>query len=673
MRFLCVLLLAVPAWADRCEVPASLTDFVQKLPYEAKARRAAVNEELKDKPADFTLNRLLLDRAVYQKRAVRERYQHEFEARPDSLDAAYLYGRSLVGSHTPEALKIYAQIVAKDPDYPWAHLSQLEIYRAEAFRDRRKLAASFATIRRVCPSELKPFEYLSEIEDAGVVAREAVQLRELLAASKDPHGLGLYRVLWAAEFRVRPKDEHDAERRTVAEDLNRLRPFESLPEVQTAMTNGARLTGDDALAKEITAMHAPDPFAEYQAWQAAHPHPKEDDPPDKKRSYAQARLEAAKRWIELDPTQPLGYDECLHALVALEAPAADLASAAADLLAADRRRDYGRHTYFLSVARAYLERGVMLDRVPALIDEALTSLDDPESMIEIDLAPSPERTAASRMMVVAYHAEAVALQSEYYEKQGQADKAREVLRSLDGYLAAKAPPKDEKDWGVLGQYHQAQFTYWFRLATLDEREGRKLDALSAYREAMVSSGFKTDSVVAAQRRLWKELGGSDEAWNQWIDFTPESDKPRTEPARPVFAAINRPLPDFSLKDVAGDTWTLARFKGKTTIAVVWATWCAPCLQELPYFAKLAEKLKDRAGVQVVSFNTDQNVGAVEAFLKEKKYAFPVLLAQQLADDLMAVFSIPRTWIIRDGILAEESTGFGGDREKWPDAVIAQVK
>jgi len=673
MRFLCVLLLAVPAWADRCEVPASLTDFVQKLPYEAKARRAAVNEELKDKPADFTLNRLLLDRAVYQKRAVRERYQHEFEARPDSLDAAYLYGRSLVGSHTPEALKIYAQIFAKDPDYPWVHLSQLEIYRAEAFRDRRKLAASFATIRRVCPSELKPFEYLSEVEDAGVVAREAVQLRELLAASKDPHSLGLYRVLWAAEFRVRPKEEHDAERRTVAEDLNRLRPFESLPEIQVAMANGARLTSDDALAKEITAKRAPDQFAEYEAWQAAHPHPKVDDPPDKKRTYAQARLEAAKRWIELDPTQPLGYDERLHALVALEAPAADLARAADDLLAADRRRDYGLHTYFLNVARAYLERGVLLDRVPALIDEALTSLDDPESMIEIDLAPSPERTAASRMMVVAYHAEGVALQSEYYEKQGQADKARDVLRSLEDYLAAKAPSKDEKDWGVLGQYHQAQFTYWFRLATLDEHEGRKLDALSAYREAMVSSGFKTDSVVGAQRRLWKELGGSDEAWNQWIDFTPESDKPRTGPARPEFTALNRPLPDFSLKDVAGETWTLARFKGKTTIAVVWATWCAPCLQELPYFAKLAEKLKDRAGVQVVSFNTDQNVGAVEAFLKEKKYAFPVLLAQQLADDLMAVFSIPRTWIIRDGILAEESTGFGGDREKWPDAVIAQVK
>jgi len=676
MRFFCVLLLAAPAWADRCTISPAVADVVQNLPSESKARRAAISEALKNNPDDFTLNRILVDGPVYEKRAVRERYQHEFETHPDSLESAYLYGRSLVGSNTPEALKIYAQILAKDPDYPWVHLSQLEIYRAEAFRDRGKLAASYMTLRRVCPAEWKPFEYLSEIEDTDLLAREAAQLRGLLASSKDPHSLRLFRVLWAAEFRVRPKQEHDAERRIVAEDLNRLRPFESLPEIQAVMANGARLAGDDALTQEIEKKRPPDRFAEYLAWQSAHPHPKPDDPPDKKRSYAQAQLEAAKKWIELNPQEPLGYDERLHALVALEAPAADLGRAADDLLAADRHRDYVPHTYFLSVARAYLERDVLQDRVPALIDEALTSFDDPESMIEIDLAPSPERTAANRMMAVAYHAEAVALLSEFYEKQGHADKARDVLRSLADYLAAKAPPqdrKDEKDRGVTQQYRNAQFAYWFRLATLDDHQGRRLDALSAYREALPSSNVKRESILAAQRRLWKELGGSDEAWNQWVNAAPELAQPRTPPAGSEFKAVNRPLPEFSLQDVAGNAWTLGRFKGKTTLAVVWATWCVPCVQELPYFAKLAEKLKDRADVQVVSFNTDQNIGAVEAFLKENKYAFPVLLAQHFADDFMPVFFIPQTWIIRDGTLIAERAGFGGDREKWQETVIAQVK
>jgi hypothetical protein len=380
MRFLCVLLLAAPAWADRCEVPPAVADFFQGLPSDGRDRHIALGEASKDKPGDFTLNRMFLDGSVYERRAVRERYQREFEAHPDSVDSAYLYARSLVGSHTPDALKIYAQILAKDPEYPWVHLSQLEIYRAEAFRDRQKLAASYETLRRVCPSEWKAFEYLGEIEDTAFVAREAARLREFLAASKDPRSLRLYRVLWAAEFRIRPKPEHDAERRIVAEDLKRLRPFESLPDIQTVMTNGARLAGDDALTREIASKRPPDVFAEYSEWQKTHPYPKPDDPADKKRAHAQAQLEAATRWIAFEPDGQMGYSERLHALVALEAPADDLRRTGDDLLAADRRSEFGPHSYFISVAQAYFERGVLLDRVPAILEEALTKNADGSPM-----------------------------------------------------------------------------------------------------------------------------------------------------------------------------------------------------------------------------------------------------------------------------------------------------
>ena len=46
--------------------------------------------------------------------------------------------------------------------------------------------------------------------------------------------------------------------------------------------------------------------------------------------------------------------------------------------------------------------------------------------------------------------------------------------------------------------------------------------------------------------------------------------------RPSICAF-RPLPEFQLQDVRGNKRTLARFKGRTIIAVVWATWCAPCV------------------------------------------------------------------------------------------------
>jgi hypothetical protein len=86
-----------------------------------------------------------------------------------------------------------------------------------------------------------------------------------------------------------------------------------------------------------------------------------------------------------------------------------------------------------------------------------------------------------------------------------------------------------------------------------------------------------------------------------------------------------------------------------------------------------EKLKGSSDVQAVSFNTDEDSGLVEPFLKQNGYVFPALLARHLAEDLMPYFSIPRTWIIRDGVLTAEALGFGGDAEHWAEDIIAQLK
>jgi hypothetical protein len=94
---------------------------------------------------------------------------------------------------------------------------------------------------------------------------------------------------------------------------------------------------------------------------------------------------------------------------------------------------------------------------------------------------------------------------------------------------------------------------------------------------------------------------------------------------------------------------------------------------LPFFAKLAERLKDRSDVQVVSFDTDENPAGVKPFLDNHGYTFPVLLAKNFAEDLMPYFSIPRTWIIRDGAIVQESEGFGGDGDKWVERVAALLK
>ena len=166
------------------------------------------------------------------------------------------------------------------------------------------------------------------------------------------------------------------------------------------------------------------------------------------------------------------------------------------------------------------------------------------------------------------------------------------------------------------------------------------------------------------------MGRSNEAWQTWIDSIPKHEHNHS----PTFAFVqaHRALPKIALKDLDGNEWAPDRFTSKTTLAVVWATWCAPCVEELPYFAKIIERLKDRPNVQMVSFNTDDNPELAKSFMEKNGYKFPVLIAKNFAEDLMPYLSIPRTWIIRDGVVVEEAEGSGLSWDQWVDRVVAEL-
>lgn len=83
-------------------------------------------------------------------------------------------------------------------------------------------------------------------------------------------------------------------------------------------------------------------------------------------------------------------------------------------------------------------------------------------------------------------------------------------------------------------------------------------------------------------------------------------------------------PSFSLKDLSGNTVSLESFKGKVVLLNFWATWCAPCVVEMPSLAHLHDKLKDR-GFSVVSIAMQDNPESVKEFVDKSKFPFPVLL------------------------------------------------
>jgi thiol-disulfide isomerase/thioredoxin len=274
-------------------------------------------------------------------------------------------------------------------------------------------------------------------------------------------------------------------------------------------------------------------------------------------------------------------------------------------------------------------------------------------------------------MIANQHVDALDVLAECYEARGERDRAHTILWQASDYLASKAPARDETNKQVLNWYTLSRYFLLRVTAELAEREGRKLDALNGYREALAVRPIGREEMLGRQRKLWQQLGGTNEGWQQWTNPVAVAAVSKAEPAdgsRP-----NRSLPPLAVKDLQGSSWTLDRLAAKTTIAIVWATWCEPCRAELPYFAKLAERVKGRDDVLAVSFNIDDNIALAADFARSKGYTFPVLAARQYAEGLMPVFAVPRTWIIRNGEIAREYQGFGKDGDKWVEEMLAALQ
>lgn len=76
------------------------------------------------------------------------------------------------------------------------------------------------------------------------------------------------------------------------------------------------------------------------------------------------------------------------------------------------------------------------------------------------------------------------------------------------------------------------------------------------------------------------------------------------------AAPGKPSPGFEATDAAGKVWTLADLKGKYVYIDMWATWCGPCKQQLPYLKKLAEEFEGR-NIVFVGLSVDKDRAAWE--------------------------------------------------------------
>ncbi len=111
------------------------------------------------------------------------------------------------------------------------------------------------------------------------------------------------------------------------------------------------------------------------------------------------------------------------------------------------------------------------------------------------------------------------------------------------------------------------------------------------------------------------------------------------------------LPEFSLPDMHGNQWQSAKHADKILVLNFWATWCPPCLEEMPVFSSLQEAFSDQ-DVQFVGIAIDDRE-AVQAFIDTYGIEFTILLgdtgAINLSEQLGNRFSaLPFTVLVDKG-------------------------
>lgn len=116
---------------------------------------------------------------------------------------------------------------------------------------------------------------------------------------------------------------------------------------------------------------------------------------------------------------------------------------------------------------------------------------------------------------------------------------------------------------------------------------------------------------------------------------------------------------FSMTDYTGKPVALSDFAGKPLLVNIWATWCAPCRHEIPWFIEFSEKYKEK-GLTIVGVSYDDPPADIAAFVKELKVPYPMLVGLG-HDDFFQAYDAesiyPVTWIIKpDGIVQAKAIG-----------------
>lgn len=553
-----------------------------------QARRSAIRTLMQGHPGDVFVQRAYIgsmsnsNTPADRLKAIAE-YKALHDQRPDDAYIAYLYGTTLVGRDTPQAIKLFTAALEKAPNFPWPHLQFASIYSAPNFLDKAKAISHVKAFLSACPSALEGYSSLTGLGDNDFIRQAASQFRRIIQPRTDPDALGAYPTLWQLEFASHPPSEYDALRKQVAADVAHLRAvdLENVRQWWRALQEGYKLTNDEKQsdwAAGQSARRFPNwDLPEHVQWYEHHEYPGSDAPADKKKTYYSDLLKQTDAWIKARPKSYYIWFERLQALNNLDdAPTAEVESCFAKVLAlgqADKGPEPLDSVTDFQLAWVLYNKKLQPRRQLELAQKFLEQFAAESKGSPNDLYSSKKDFEDGTFWRTSWKFSAIFHEADAYVRLKQTDRAQDALAQADAALRAlKSQIKDKDEFRKA--YANQESSYWLAEARLAELQGHKLDAMAYYESALLArldSGSvpargERDDLAHDAHQLWASLGGSDESWKFW--YTRRADAIAAK-SHLTWDKAEDPLPPFQLADLQGKTWQLADLKGKVAFLNFW--------------------------------------------------------------------------------------------------------
>lgn len=115
--------------------------------------------------------------------------------------------------------------------------------------------------------------------------------------------------------------------------------------------------------------------------------------------------------------------------------------------------------------------------------------------------------------------------------------------------------------------------------------------------------------------------------------------------------------DFQLTDRSGKVLEVKDLRGQTIFINIWATWCAPCVAEMPGINKLREKFKDDPNVHFLMISEDRDLQTAVKWVDKKGFDLPIYKTITALPDMYETGYVPSTFVISpEGEIVVRHTG-----------------